>query len=188
MTFDYQAARLTMVESQVRTSDVTDLHVQDAMRVAPREDLCPAGKKEIAYADAEIEYAPGLFLLRPRAIGKLLQALKPRPDEKALAICAPYGAQVLKQIGCAVDEAAADKSPAKGKYAVIVAEGAVSAVPAAWTAALAEGGRLAVITRQGPMGKVRLYERCEGQIVWREVFDAAAPFLPGFEPKTQFAF
>jgi protein-L-isoaspartate(D-aspartate) O-methyltransferase len=188
MTFDYQAARLTMVESQVRTSDVTDLCVQDAMRVVPREALCPPGKKEIAYADTEIEYAPGLFLLRPRNIGKLLQTLKPRPGEAALAICAPYGAQVLKQIGCACDEIAADKTPAKGKYAVIVAEGSVNAVPASWTAALAPGGRLAVIVRQGPMGKARLYERIDGQIAWREVFDAAAPFLPGFEPKAQFAF
>jgi hypothetical protein len=42
MTFDYLAARLTMVESQVRTSDVTDLHVQDAMRIAPRENTPPA--------------------------------------------------------------------------------------------------------------------------------------------------
>jgi protein-L-isoaspartate(D-aspartate) O-methyltransferase len=188
MTFDYQAARLTMVESQVRTSDVTDLPVQDAMRIAPREALCPAGKKEIAYAEAEIEYAPGLYLLRPRAIGKLLQMLKPRAGETALAICAPYGAQVLKQIGCGCDELPADKAPAKGKYALIVAEGAVTAVPATWTAALAEGGRMAVIVREGPMGKARLYERCEGQIVWREVFDAAAPFLPGYEPKAQFAF
>jgi protein-L-isoaspartate(D-aspartate) O-methyltransferase len=188
MTFDYQAARLTMVESQVRTSDVTDLHVQDAMRVAPREALCPAGKKEIAYADAEIEYAPGLYLLRPRAVGKMLQMVKPRPGEAALAIAAPYGAQVLKQIGCGCEEIAADKTPAKGKYAVILAEGSVSAVPAAWTAGLAEGGRLAVIVRGGPMGKVRLYERIQGRIVWREVFDAAAPFLPGFEPKAQFAF
>jgi protein-L-isoaspartate(D-aspartate) O-methyltransferase len=188
MTFDYQAARLTMVESQVRTSDVTDLYVQDAMRLAARESLCPAGKKEVAYADAEIEYAPGLYLLRPRAIGKLLQTLKPRPHEAALAIAAPYGAQVLRQIGCACDEVAADKSPARGKYQVIVVEGAVDEVPAAWCAALAEGGRLAVIVRRGPMGKAHLYERCDGQIVWREVFDAAAPFLPGFEPKAQFAF
>ena len=45
MTFDYQAARLTMVESQVRTSDVTDLHVQDAMRLAARESLVPADKQ-----------------------------------------------------------------------------------------------------------------------------------------------
>ena len=188
MTFDYQAARLTMVESQVRTSDVTDLNVQDAMRLAPRESLCPAGKKEVAYADAEIEYAPGLFLLRPRAIGKLLQTLKPRPHERALAIAAPYGGLVLKQIGCACDEIAADQSPAKGKYDVIVVEGSVNEAPAAWCAALAEGGRMAVIVRKGPMGKAHLYERCDGQIVWREVFDAAAPFLPGFEPKAQFAF
>jgi protein-L-isoaspartate(D-aspartate) O-methyltransferase len=172
----------------VRTSDVTDLNVQDAMRIAPRETLCPAGKKEIAYADAEIEYAPGLSLLRPRAIGKLLQALKPRPGEPALAICAPYGALVLNQIGCAVDELAAGQAPAKGRYQLIVAEGAVNEVPAAWCAALAEGGRMAVIVRQGPMGKARLYERAGGQVVWREVFDAAAPFLPGFEPKAQFAF
>src|SRR5689334_24925320 len=99
MTFDYKAARLTMVESQVRTSDVTDLCVQDAMRVAPREELCPAGKKELAYADTEIEYAPGLYLLRPRSIGKLLQSLKPRPGEKALAIGAASGAQLLRQLG-----------------------------------------------------------------------------------------
>ena len=188
MTFDYQAARLTMVESQVRTSDVTDLHVQDAMRVVPRESVCPADKRGLAYADAEIEYAPGLWLLRPRAIGKLLQTLRPRPGETALAIAAPYGAMVLKQIGCAVDEIAADHTPAKDKYAVIVVEGAVNAVPASWCAALARGGRLALIVRQGPMGKARLYERIDGQIAWREVFDAAAPFLPGFEPKAQFAF
>jgi protein-L-isoaspartate(D-aspartate) O-methyltransferase len=188
MTFDYQAARLTMVESQVRTSDVTDLCVQDAMRLAPREALCPAAKKELAYADTEIEYAPGLYLLRPRSIGKLLQALKPRPGEKALAIAAPYGGQVLRQIGCDCDEIAADKAPAKGKYAVIVVEGAVNTVPASWTAALAEGGRMAVIVRQGPMGKARFYERTEDRIVSREVFDAAAPFLPGHEPKTAFAF
>ena len=188
MTFDYQAARLTMVESQVRTSDVTDLHVQDAMRLAARESLCPAGKQEVAYADAEIEYAPGLFLLRPRAIGKLLQTLKPRPHETALAIAAPYGAQVLRQIGCQVDEIDAGKAPAKNKYQLIVVEGAVDETPAAWCAALAEGGRMAVVVRRGPMGKAHLYERCDGQIVWREVFDAAAPFLPGFEPKAQFAF
>ena len=188
MTFDYQAARLTMVESQVRTSDVTDLHVQDALRVAPRESLLPADKQGMAYADAEIEYAPGLYLLRPRAVGKLLQALKPRPGEKALAIAAPYGALVMRQIGCAVDEIAAGATPSKGKYQLIVVEGAVTEVPAAWTAALAEGGRMAVILRDGPMGKVRLYgRRPGGQVVSHEVFDAAAPFLPGFEPKAQFA-
>jgi protein-L-isoaspartate(D-aspartate) O-methyltransferase len=188
MTFDYLAARLTMVESQVRTSDVTDLHVQDAMRIAPREQLCPADKSAVAYADTEIEYAPGLYLLRPRAVGKMLQALKPQPGEKALAVAAPYAAQVMTQIGLSVDEAPAGAAPDKGAYDVIVAEGAVYAVPAAWVSALAEGGRLAVILRDGPMGKVRLYTNTGGQAAWWEVFDIAAPFLPGHEPKAAFAF
>jgi protein-L-isoaspartate(D-aspartate) O-methyltransferase len=188
MTFDFQAARLTMVESQVRTSDVTDLHVQDAMRIAARETLCPPDKKLICYAEAEIEYAPGLYLLRPRAVGKLLQALKPRPGERALAIAAPYAALVMRQIGCDVTETAADAAPAKGAYKLIIAEGAVNEVPASWTAALTEGGRLAVILRKGPMGKVQVYERVHGALGCHEAFDAAAPFLPGFEPKAQFAF
>jgi protein-L-isoaspartate(D-aspartate) O-methyltransferase len=188
MTFDFQAARLTMVESQVRTADVTDYLVQDAMRVAPRETLCPAGKAALAYADADIEYAPGLYLLRPRAIGKLLQAIKPLAHETALAIAAPYGALVLTTAGLKVDSIAADGAPAAGAYQVIIVEGAVAEVPAAWTAALAEGGRLAVIVRDGPMGKARLYAKTGGRVVAAEMFDAAAPFLPGHAPKAAFAF
>jgi protein-L-isoaspartate(D-aspartate) O-methyltransferase len=188
MTFDFQAARLTMVESQVRTADVTDYLVQDAMRVAPRETLCPPGKAATAYADAEIEYAPGLYLLRPRAIGKLLQAIKPLPHEKALAIAAPYGALVLSIAGLEVDSIAADAAPKAGAYHVIVVEGAVAEVPAAWTAALAEGGRMAVIVRQGPMGKARLYVKTGGQTACAEIFDAAAAFLPGHAPRAAFAF
>ena len=63
---DFSAARLNMVDSQVRTNDVTDLHVQDAMRVIPRESLLPPGKAYLAYADAEVPYAPRRpWLLRP---------------------------------------------------------------------------------------------------------------------------
>jgi protein-L-isoaspartate(D-aspartate) O-methyltransferase len=188
MTFDFQAARLTMVESQVRPSDVTDYLVQDAMRVAPRESVCPPDKAAVAYADAEIEYAPGLYLLRPRAIGKLLQTVRPVAGERALAIAAPYGALVLRTGGLAVDEIAADGVPAQAAYKVIVVEGAVADVPDAWTAALAEGGRMAVIVREGPMGKARLYSRTDGRVVSYETFDAAAAFLPGHAPKAQFAF
>ncbi len=189
MTFDIQAARLTMVESQVRTSDVTDLAVQDAMRLAPRETLCPPDKANIAYADAEIEYAPGRYLMRPREVGKLLQALGPCSGEKALAIGAPYAAMVLRLIGLEVDEIDTSAKPKAGaRYDVAICEAAVADVPAAWTGALAEGGRLAVVARQTAVGKARLYVRHEGHAGWREVFDATPPYAPGFEPKPQFAF
>jgi protein-L-isoaspartate(D-aspartate) O-methyltransferase len=189
MTFDFKAARLTMVESQIRTCDVTDLPLQDALRLVPREALCPPAKAQLAYADAQLEYAPGRYLMRPRDIAKLLQTIKPRAGETALAIGAPYAAAVLRQIGLAVDAIEPDAKPKAGaRYDVIVTEGAVVEVPATWTAALAEGGRLGVVLRDSAVGKTRLYGRCDGHVVWREVFDATPAYLPGFEPKAQFAF
>ena len=102
MTHDYGSARVNMVENQVRTNDVTDHAIQDAMGVAPRERLCPPGRDFLAYAETPVEYAPGRFLMAPRDIAKLLQAIKPRPGERALCICAPYAALLLAEIGLSV--------------------------------------------------------------------------------------
>ena len=55
MSTDFAAARLNMVESQIRTADVTDLPLQDALRVVARESVVPASKAYLAYADADIE-------------------------------------------------------------------------------------------------------------------------------------
>jgi len=186
MTSDLTAARINMVESQVRTSDVTDYEVQDAMRQVAREAFC-GGKTHLAYADVEVEYAPGAYLLKPRDVAKLLQALKPRAGEKALAIAAPYAAALLRQIGCSVDESDG-AAPVAGAYALAICEAAVAETPAAWIAALAPGGRLAVIERQGPVGKAKLYLRTEADVGARGLFDATPPFLKGHEPRKSFAF
>ena len=191
MTFDFAATRQIMVDSQVRVNDVTDLSIQGAMRRVAREAACPAGKTHLAYADAELEYAPGRWLLRPRDAAKLLQAARPRAGEKALAIAAPYLAAVLEDIGLSVDRLDASDLkalPAGGAYDVIVCEGAVGAVSPAWLAALGVGGRLAVVVRDGPVGKVRLYLRSERETGYREVFDATPPVLAGLEAQHGFAF
>ena len=190
MTFDFAAARSNMVDSQVRTSDVTDHAIQDAMRAVPRELLCPAERQSLAYADVEVPYAPGRWLMRPREIGKLLQAIKPRPGERALAIAAPYAAAVLEAIGLTVERLDEGdlSAPVGGPYDVIVCEGAVSRAPVAWGAALAEGGRLGVVERSGPVGKAMLHVRGETGLGVLEVFDATPPVLPEFEAKAQFAF
>ena len=100
---DLAAARLNMVESQVRTADVTDVRIHDAMRALRREEFTPPDKAHLAYADIEVEYAPGRWLLKPRDVAKLLQALKPMPGEQALAIAAPYAAAVLETMGLTVE-------------------------------------------------------------------------------------
>jgi protein-L-isoaspartate(D-aspartate) O-methyltransferase len=189
MSFDLAAARTNMVESQVRTADVTDYAIQDAMRVAPRETLAPAGKPWLAYADTEVEYAPGRWLLRPRDVAKLLQAVRPREGERALAIAAPYAALVMEAMGLVVarlDEG--DLTRPSGEYDVIVCEGAVSAVPPAWLAALAPGGRLGVVERHGPVARAKLYTHSPTGVGGRDVFDCAAPMMAGFEPAAGFAF
>ncbi len=125
MSADFAAARLNMVESQVRPSDVTDHALQDAIRVVARESLLPAAKAFAAYADAEVEYAPGRWLMRPRDVTKLLQALGPRAGERALAIAAPYAAAVLDAMGVKVtrlDEGDLSVAPA-GAFDLIISEG-----------------------------------------------------------------
>ena len=147
MSADFTTARLNMVESQVRTQDVTDTAIHDAMRAVRREDLLPPGKAFAAYADAEVEYAPGRYLLKPRDVAKLLQELRPQPFERALAVAAPSAAALLEHIG-----------------------------------------RLAVIEREGPVGKAAIYLRTGETAGRREVFDATPPVLPGFARERRFAF
>jgi protein-L-isoaspartate(D-aspartate) O-methyltransferase len=186
MSLDYHAARQTMVESQVRVNDVTDVALQAAMRTVPRELYC-GGAIHLAYADTEVEYAPGLYLLRPRDVAKLLNAIRPRSGEKALAIAAPYAAAVLREMGLAVDSVEAGAA-LSGRYDVIVSEGAVGSAPQAWLAVLAPGGRLGVIERQDAAGSAKLYLRTADGVGSRAVFDAAPPVLAGFETPRTFAF
>ena len=187
---DYAAARLNMVESQVRPADVTDVRLHDAMRELAREQFLPPAKTYLAYADIEVEYAPGRSLLKPRDVAKLLQAVRPMPGERALAIAAPYGAAVLERLGLTVTALDGDDltQPPGGPFDLIVCEGAVGRAPEAWTAALAPRGRLAVIERDGPVGKACIYLRAEDGVGRREAFDATPPILAGFAAEHGFAF
>ena len=190
MASDIAAARLNMVESQVRTNDVTDVRIHDAMRRIPREAFAPAGKAYLAYADSEIEYAPGRWLLKPRDIGKLLQALRPQPGERALAIAAPYGAAVLEDLGLSVTrvDGEALEPPAGARFDLIICEGAVSRAPQSWLAALDLHGRLGVVERDGPVGRATVYVLASDGLGARPVFDATPPVLSGFAPEHGFAF
>lgn len=190
MSADFAAARLNMLDSQVRPADVTDWALQDAIGQVARETVVPAAKAFAAYADAEVEYAPGRWLLRPRDVAKLLQILRPQAGEKALAIAAPYAALVLEAMGLTVDRVDGEDLAALpgSEYQLVIVEGAVARAPEAWTAALALGGRLGLVERSGPAGKATVYVRAEDGVGGRPVFEATPPWLAGFEPVHGFAF
>src|ERR1700686_2337061 len=77
---DFVAARRTMVDSQVRTSDVTDSRLIAAMLTLPRERFLPPEHADLAYLDGDIPATPAAAgrpmrrLLKPMVLAKLIQA------------------------------------------------------------------------------------------------------------------
>jgi len=215
---DYSRMRSSMVEGQVRTSDVTMTGLVEAMREIPRELFLPKAKRAQAYADAYVEIAEGRWLLRPRDFSKLLQALEPARGDIALDLACGrgYGCAVLARmvetvVGLETDEAMVEKAtaalaqigadnavviggdlkngaPDQGPFDLVFVHGAVIEPPKSWFDQLADGGRLGVFEVGDGAGRAVLYRRDGGVIGRRELFDAQAPILPGFEPEPAFVF
>lgn len=83
---DFDTAREYMVERQVRTWEVLDPVVLDAMRALPRDHFVPAAFRGLAYADAHIPLGHGEFMMQPKVEGRLLQALDIRAGDRVLEI------------------------------------------------------------------------------------------------------
>lgn len=215
---DFARARHTMVESQVRTADVTDNRILGVMRSLPRERFAPAHKRALAYGDLELEVAPGRVLMKPRDLAKLIQNLAPNPGERGLEISGAtgYGAAVLA--ACCAEVTTVDPDPNlsfaaraalesagvtnvktvstaprdgwsdNAPYDIIMLNGASEIVADAWFAQLAPGGRLGVIMREGPSGAARIYTKSGDAMAYRTAFDAFPPVAPGLERAKQFSF
>ncbi|MFH1158439.1 MAG: protein-L-isoaspartate O-methyltransferase [Pseudomonadota bacterium] len=77
----------------------------------------------------------------------------------------------------------------KAPYDVILINGSAAAIPEKIKSQLAEGGRLAsVVSDNGHMGVAVLITHHGGGFSTRKLFDAATPFLAGFEARKNFVF
>ncbi|MEQ3644408.1 MULTISPECIES: protein-L-isoaspartate O-methyltransferase family protein [Paracoccus] len=214
---DFAARRTTMVDTQVRTSDVTKFPVIDAMLTIPREEFVPASRRSVAYSGENLDIGHGRVLLEPRTLAKMVDALDIQPDELVLDLACGYGysAAVMARMAEAVvaieddaelaseaeqrlSEAGIDNvavlhapltegAPKQGPYDVILIEGAVQDIPVAIVEQLREGGRVAALFVEGALGVARIGTRQNGQLSWRYSFNAKAPMLPGFGLQRGFA-
>lgn len=214
---DFAARRETMVDTQVRPADVTRYPVIAAMLAVAREHHVPPALREAAYADQDLPVAAGRALIAPRSFAKMLDALDLRPNEIVLDVGAGlgYGAAVLARlvdmvVAIEVDAGLAAEAeralgadgvdavavitgpleagaPRHGPYDAIVIEGAVEALPEALLGQLKDGGRIAAIFVDGPVGVCRIGVRAGDSIGWRDAFNATAPVLPGFARTRSFA-
>lgn len=214
---DFAARRVTMVDTQIRPSDVTHFPLIAAMLAVPRERFVPPALREAAYVGENLAIAPGRVLLDPRIFAKMLEALDLGPSDLVLHVgCGlGYGSAVMARLAEAVvaieaDEAMAAEAEAAlasegvdnvavlagplaagaakhGPYDAILIEGGVETVPEAILAQLKEGGRIAALFMEGALGTVKVGRKAAGTVGWRTAFNAAAPVLPGFEVKREFS-
>src|SRR5256886_12923493 len=86
----FSIARQKMVDGQVRTSDVTDSRIIDAMLEVPREAFVPGDKQALAYLDLDLDVG-GRCLLKAALTAKLLQAAEIKATDKVLVVGAASG-------------------------------------------------------------------------------------------------
>lgn len=215
---DFAAARLNMVVSQVRTSDVTDSRIQNAMSEIPRELFVPESLRAVAYASEALPIGRGRALMEPRSFAKLAQAADIGAHDVVLVVGAGtgYGAAVIARLAetvvaleedeqlaatasailskLGVDNAAVvigpllQGCPDQGPFDVIFIDGGVEFVPEALCAQLKEGGRLAAIVLERVVGKGRIFTRVGEAVSARTVFDGGAPLLSAFSKPRKFTF
>lgn len=214
---DYASCRTTMVDTQVRPSDVTKFPIIDAMLRVQRELYVPDGQRAVAYSEGDIELGEGRVVLAPRTFAKMLEASGIGAQDVVLDLgCGlGYSTAVLARMARAVvavepneawaeeaqrclseqgaDDAAvlakplADGAPQTDPYDAIIVQGGIQQWPDALTAQLREGGHVVAIWCEGRLGTARLGRKLDGAIIWRDVFNVWAPVLPGFEKQTEFA-
>jgi protein-L-isoaspartate(D-aspartate) O-methyltransferase len=133
---DFAAARRAMVDSQVRTSDVTDLRIVAAMLELPRERFVARDKADLAYADIDVPVAgvrpgePTRRLLKPMVVAKLAQAAELTAGDHVLDVgCASgYSAALLAQLAGSVVALEQDTALAKLATENLAAVGARNAM------------------------------------------------------------
>jgi protein-L-isoaspartate(D-aspartate) O-methyltransferase len=94
---DFEAARVKMVENQIRTTDVTSHSVLNAFFAVPREAFVSEQSKLLAYIDNDIQIAPASaghqprFLMEASPLAKLLQLGAITKDDVVLEVGAATG-------------------------------------------------------------------------------------------------
>ena len=114
-----------MIDQQVRTWDVLDARVLDALQAVPRERFVPEAYRGVAFADAPIPIGHGQWMLPPALEGRILQALAPLRGERALEIGTGTGffAACLAQLTGSVDSIEIHADLAAGAARAIVEAG-----------------------------------------------------------------
>jgi protein-L-isoaspartate(D-aspartate) O-methyltransferase len=208
---DFAAARLAMVESQLRPQGVVDPLVLEAMGKIAREKFLPPETRPLAYVDRSVLMGEGRFLPAPAVLGSLLTQMMPLPGQNALVVGAGtgYSAAVLEAMGLKVTAlessgklaAAARENGIEvvegpleqgwkkaAPYDQVLIDGAVEFIPDAIIDQLTEGGRLGTALVDRGITRLIVGRKAGGAFGYLSLSDAGVPALPGFARPRAFTF
>jgi protein-L-isoaspartate(D-aspartate) O-methyltransferase len=123
----FSTARQKMVDGQVRTSDVTDSRILDAMLSVPREAFVPEAQQPLAYLDLDLDVSGGAkrYLLKAALTAKLLQAAEIESSDNVLVlgVASGYVAALAAKIAAKVTATESDSALAAKAAATLAGLG-----------------------------------------------------------------
>ena len=213
---DFDTARATMIEQQIRPWEVLDPRVLDALAQVRREDFVPRAYRTLAFADIALPLDHDESMLKPVVEGRLLQALDLNAADDVLEIgtgsgfvtaCLARLAHAVTSIDIHPDfiDAARPRLVAAGagnvrlevadvlawnagrQFDAVCIGGAVAEIPQRFLDWVKAGGRLFVIRGSAPAQEaLRMTRRGDGGHT-ESLFETDIPYLRGAAPLPQFA-
>ena len=189
----FEEMRRSMVDSQLRTSGVTDAWVLTAMGNIPREDFVPITHRSTAYMDRSIALDDGSVLNPAVSTALLLQAADVRADDHVLLVGKEdgYVAAILRARVNALVCASADNvssAQSAAPFALIIIDGAAEELPSALVNLGADGARLVTGIIEGAVTRLAKGYVHKGKIALKSFEDSEIAPLPAFARKPEFVF
>jgi len=217
MPIDFELARHTMVEQQVRPWEVLDPRVLSVLATLKREDFVPPRHRRLAFTDIALPLEHGEVMMKPVVEGRLLQALELSPEDEVLEIGTGSGfltaclAQLARDVlsidihadfverargrlaatglsNVRIETADALSFASERRFDAVAVTGAVTTLPTGFLAWLKPGGRLFVVRGHAPAQEAVLLRQNGGILAAPEsLFETDIPYLRGAAPAERFA-
>ncbi len=187
---NFELAKYNMIEQQIRTNNVNEPVVLEALYSVNRHDFVPEQYQNLAYADCQIPFAASQTMMKPLTEAKILQSLNIKSDDTCLEIGTGTGyftaclaslaltvhsidinqdiqqlakarlAEQFKNISFENSDAFATVNEHR-RYDIIAATASVKEIPENFKKALSMNGRLIIVVGEKPAMQVMLVSRTD---------------------------